>query len=90
MIDLATKDARLYDSVRSSYLASIRVVAAKLVLSIPDSRHERFRTPTVEGELGIQFDSYNGAAVFGSGHDLDALNKKMPKYLRYRYLCMRI
>ncbi|KAG2848106.1 hypothetical protein PC119_g2066 [Phytophthora cactorum] len=44
----------------------------------------------VEGELGIQFDSYNGAAVFGSGHDLEALDKKMPKYLRYRYLCMRI
>ncbi|KAG6947364.1 hypothetical protein JG688_00015584 [Phytophthora aleatoria] len=53
----------------------IRVVAAKLVLSIPDSRHERFRTLLVEGELDIQFDGYNGAAVFGRGHDLEALDK---------------
>ncbi|EGZ12566.1 hypothetical protein PHYSODRAFT_317582 [Phytophthora sojae] len=95
MIDLTKNDVLLYDSMCSSYLTKVRVVAEMLVAIIPDARVKRYRIRRVDGDLGIQFDSYNcgiyvlvSFELFVREERTGALDKDLLKCLRYRYLCM--
>ncbi|EGZ29272.1 hypothetical protein PHYSODRAFT_309714 [Phytophthora sojae] len=73
----------------------VRVVAEMLVAIIPDARVKRYRIRRVDGDLGIQFDSYNcgiyvlvSFELFVREERTGALDKDLLKCLRYRYLCM--
>ncbi|ETP34106.1 hypothetical protein F442_17512 [Phytophthora nicotianae P10297] len=98
MIDIAKRIVYIYDSMQSSYLSSVRVVAEKLTPMLASSTGERFRVQRYESDVGAQLDNYSfdlfimlAFEHFTGALSLGRLDKKLMMYLRYRYLslCLR-
>ncbi|ETO60800.1 hypothetical protein F444_21046 [Phytophthora nicotianae P1976] len=64
----------VYDSMASSYSDSVRAVAQKMIMMLPDGVRPSARLVTHDPGLGVQSDSYNcgGPAQQNTSPDLDA------------------
>lgn len=53
MIDIAKRIVYIYDPMKSSYVASVRVVAERLTPMLATTTGERFRVQAYESDMGI-------------------------------------
>eukprot|EP00644_Phytophthora_capsici_P003503 jgi/Phyca11/116822/e_gw1.31.388.1 len=96
MIDLSTESIYTYDPMSSSYAASVRAVAHKLVGVLPIPK-DRYHHQSYASSIGIQTDNYNcgiyvllAFEAFTGASDVGYVNKQRLQLLRYRYLCMSV
>ncbi|ETP04501.1 hypothetical protein F441_18732 [Phytophthora nicotianae CJ01A1] len=59
LMDMKKGRVYVYDSMASSYAASVRVVAQKMIMMLPDGVRPSARLVTHDPGLGVQSDSYN-------------------------------
>ncbi|EEY68940.1 cysteine protease family C48, putative [Phytophthora infestans T30-4] len=92
-LNLADKQAYIYDSNASSYLVSVRSVAQKIIALLPGTVGHGIRVRNFESGLGVQTDNYNcGIYVliafenFCGADQVGLLDKKTLQCMRYRYL----
>ncbi|ETP44257.1 hypothetical protein F442_09138 [Phytophthora nicotianae P10297] len=98
LMDMQKGRVYVYDSMASSYADSVRAVAQKMIMMLPDGVRPSARLVTHDPGLGVQSDSYNCGVyvllafeIFCGSEPLGHLDKKTLQCMRYRYLrmCMK-